>query len=216
MADDLVLYHARGACSQVSLCALEQTELPFRLEVIDLAKNEQSTAGHLAISPLGKVPVLLIDGVPLLENPAILMYLHRRVPAAGLLPASDSPRSLADAVSGLSFCGGTLHPAVRAIVNPARLTTGDGQGVRERGLELASKAFAFAERRLAERRWWLGEWSIIDVYLNWNFSNARKAGFPVDGFPLLNGLMSRLLEKPSFERMLATDAIGRDPDRQGG
>ena len=69
----------------------------------------------------------------------------------------------------MSFCGGTLHPIVRGLANPARLTTGDGDGVREQSRYLATKSFGYAERRLAERGWWLGTVSIVDVYLNWAF-----------------------------------------------
>ncbi len=42
-----------------------------------------------ALNPEGKVPTLLVDGRPLTEVGAILFYLARRFPAAGLLPEGD-------------------------------------------------------------------------------------------------------------------------------
>ena len=109
-------------------------------------------------------------------------------------------------VGGMSFCGGTLHPTVRGIANPARITTGAVAPVHERSTELAVKAFGHAERRLGERGWWLGEWSIIDVYLDWAFGVAQRAGFDTAPFPLLSGLAERLTVRPSYARMLALNA----------
>jgi glutathione S-transferase len=148
---ELTLYHFPGACSQVALCALEEAGLDYRLEVVDLHAGQQNTPDYLAVNPLGKVPYLLIDGVGLGENAAILSYIAALRPEAHLLPSPTDARQWAEGVGGMSFCGGTLHPAVRGIANPIRLTTGDIEGVRERATELATKAFKQANRRIGER-----------------------------------------------------------------
>ena len=207
---DLVLYHFPGACSQVAVCALEMAGLAYVLELVDITKGAQSTSDYLAKSPLGKVPLLTIDGVGLSENAAILTYIGAVAPDAGIFPADRSPRAQAEAVGGLSFCGGTLHPIVRGLANPARLTTGDGDGVREQSRHLAAKSFGYAERRLAERTWWLGPVSIVDVYLNWAFSVARNAKFDTTPFPHLEALPARLAAAlPAFRAMQAEEAASR-------
>ena len=205
----LVLYHFPGACSQVAVCALEQAGLEYRLELVNLAAGDQSKPDYLAVNPLGKVPLLTIDGEPLSENAAILTYISALRPDAGLFPSGDDARMRAEAVGGISFCGGTLHPIVRGLANPQRLTTGEGAPVREKSTELANKSFKQAEQRLAERGWWLGECSIVDVYLNWAFGVARRAGFDTAPFPLLDGLAARLGERPTFARMREIDAQAR-------
>jgi glutathione S-transferase len=192
----LTLYHFPGACSQVSLCALEQAGLAYELELVNLASNAQSEPGYKAISPLGKVPTLVIDGDPLTENAAILTYIAALRPEAGLFPTDPSPRVRADIAGGLSFCGGTLHPTIRGIANPSRMTTGDGAPVRS-----ISPAPA--------RGWWLDEPSIVDVYLNWALSVARNAGFDVSELPLLATLRDRLMERPAFARMQEIEAESR-------
>lgn len=205
LTPDLVLHHAPGACSLVSRFALEQAGLPYRVELVNFAKGDQGRPEYLAVSPLGKVPALLIDGVPLTENAAIIVYIASLRPAAGLFPASLDPRAIAEAQGGLSFCGGTLHPIVRGLFNPARLTTGEVDGVRERATELGIKAFGHAEQRLAANGWWLGAWSIIDVYLNWAWSIATRGGFDPAPFPHLAGLHDRLMERPAFARTIALE-----------
>ncbi|WP_310533692.1 glutathione S-transferase family protein [Novosphingobium sp.] len=206
---ELVLYHFPGACSQVAVCALELAGLEYRLELVNLAVGEQTTPGYLAVNPLGKVPLLLIDGDGLSENAAILTYVSELRPDAGLFPARSDPRMRAEAIGGMSFCGGTLHPIVRGLANPGRLTNGDGAPVREKSNELANKSFKQAEIRLANCGWWLGEWSIVDVYLNWAFGVARNAGFDSTPFPLLDSLHERLAEQSAFVRMMEIEAASR-------
>ena len=202
MADPkLTLYHFPGACSRVTVCALEMAELPYDLKLINLHEREQFEPAYLAVSPLGKIPLLLIDGVALLENPAIITLLAAWRPGAGIFPASPTDWVRAEAASGLSFCSATLHPSVRGFANPKNVTNGEGDPVRERSEELLFKAFGYAEARLSDRNWWLGEKSIVDVYLDWAFSVARNAGFDAAGFPLLSNLAKGLEELSAYRRM---------------
>lgn len=198
----LTLYYFPGSCSQVTLCALEEAGLDYALNLVNLAAGEQSGADYLKITPLGKVPALVIDGETLTENAAILVYIDALRPEAGLLPSDGSPRGRAETIAGLSFCSGTLHPQIRGILNPQRITGGDTAPVREKSIELATKSFSHAEKRIAAKGWWLGQWSIIDVYLQWAFSIAEKGGFDTAPYPQLMALRDRLSERAAFRRML--------------
>lgn len=206
---ELTLYHFPNACSQVAVCALEAAGLTYRLELVNLAAGEQNGAAYKAINPLGKVPLLVIDGQSLAENAAILTYIAALRPEAGLFPASQDPLVRAQAVGGMSFCGCTLHPIVRGLANPLRMTTGDGAPVREKSIELADKSFKQADHRLAANGWWLGEWSIVDVYLNWTLSVALNAGYDASKFPALLSLPDRLSAVPAFVRMQEINAAAR-------
>lgn len=201
-APPLILYHFPNACSQVCLCAIEEAGLDYRLELIDLATNQQASAAYAAISPLGKVPALGAEGVVITENAAILTYIAALLPDARLFPHAAAPLDFAERQTGLSFCGGTLHPIVRGIAAPHRLTDGEIEPVRDRAMALAEKNFAVAERRLAERGWWLGEWSIVDVYLNWAMQTARRGGYDFSPFPRLTTLRERLMDRPAFARVM--------------
>ena len=204
---EIVLYHCPGACSQVAVCALEMAGLPYRLELVDIHKGQQTGAEYLTIAPLGKVPYAIIDGEGLGENVAILNYIATLRPDSGVFPAIATARDRAEIAGGLSFCSGTLHPIVRGMLNPARMTSGDTDGVREMSTKLAEKSFGFAEKRLsAKNGWWLGVVSIVDVYLNWTVSASRKAGFAIQPYPNLDRLADRLKNAlPAFTAMLAEE-----------
>jgi len=206
---DLTLYHCPGACSQVSLFALEAAGLEYRLELVDLKRNAQTTPTYLGLSPLGKVPLLVIDGHPLTEQVAILTYVSQLRPQAGLLPSAGTPLASARSNEGLAYCSGTLHPIVRGIVNPARLTTGDVEGVRERAMLLAVKAFGHADRRIGAEGWWLEQPSVVDVYLHWAFMTAVKGGLYGSSFPFLQALTRRLQDRPGFKNMLELETASQ-------
>lgn len=206
----LVLHHFPGACSQVCVFALEHAGLPYSLSLVDLTVSEQTTPAYVAVSPLGKVPTLVVDGTVVTENAAIQTYLAALRPQAGLFPADPSPLALARRQAGLSLCGAGLHPIVRGLANPGRITDGDPEPVRQRSVYLASKTFAHADAQLAAAGgWWLGSWSLVDVYLNWAVSVAASAGFDFAPFPSLLGLKSRLMALPAFVRMLEIDNQSR-------
>jgi glutathione S-transferase len=76
--------------------ALEEMQLSYELEPINVRKGEQKHLGYLDINPNGKVPVLVDtdgpNGAPmtLTESGAILIYLAEKT--GKLLPASGTAR----------------------------------------------------------------------------------------------------------------------------
>lgn len=204
---DLTLYHAPGACSQVTLHALHEAALPHRIEIIDFATDQQHSDRYARVHPLGKVPALATPEGVITENMAILGYIADLVPRAGLFPEATTAFQRAQRQSGLAFCSATLHPIVRGLARPERMTSGDGARVREMSRRLADKNYGWAEQRLRETGWWLGTWSIIDSYLHWTTLIAALGGYDVSPFPTLAGLGARLAERPAFREALAAEAV---------
>jgi glutathione S-transferase len=168
--------------------ALHEIGAPFERRPISFAKKENRTPAYLAINPEGKVPVLLIDGRPLTEVAAILFYLARRFPQAGLLPEGDTETE-AQAVSWMSFIAATVHPA------------------RRQGIEHARTVYAIADRRLGDREWALGSYSIADIHLfrlYWRFRNSLN---PAPGeFPSLSAHCDRMMARPAVQRTCEIEA----------
>lgn len=92
-----------GACSRVSLTALEHVGASYDAVMIDLASGEQRGPGYLAVNPRGKTPALVADGELLTENVAIVSYLHMLHPAAGLFPAAETALRRAQQLSYLTW-----------------------------------------------------------------------------------------------------------------
>src|SRR5437660_9949050 len=126
----LTLYFAPGSSSMAVHIALHEVAAPFESRAISFARREHRTPDYLALNPEGKVPTLLIDGRPMAEVAAILYYLAKCYPAAGLWPEGGLEAE-AQVISWMSFIASTIHPARRI------------------GVERWKEVFAIAEPRLA-------------------------------------------------------------------
>ena len=184
----LTLYFAPGSSSMAPHIALHEIGVPFESRPISLAKKENRTPAYLALNPEGKVPTLLIDGRPLTEVAAILFYLAKRFPEAGLLPQGDIEAE-AQAVSWMSFIAATVHPA------------------RRQGSDHAHAVFGIADRRLANREWALERYSVADIHLfrlYWRFRNSLHPA-PSE-FPNLSAHYDRMMARPAVQRTCEIEA----------
>ena len=185
----LTFYFAPGSSSMAPHIALHEIGVPFESQPISFAKRENRAPAYLALNPEGKVPTLLIDGRPLTEVAAILYYLGRRYPEAGLWPAGDLEAE-AQAISWMSFIASTIHPA------------------RRLGIERSKQVFAIAERKLDGRDWVLGRYSIADIHLfrlYWRF--AVHSSNPAPGsFPTLEAHCARMMSRPAVQRTCQIEA----------
>src|SRR5216683_7691067 len=114
----LTLYFAPGSSSMAVHIALHEVGASFEARPLSFARKEQRAADYLRLNPEGNVPTLLIDGRPLTEVAAILLYLAKRFPEADLLPRGDIEAE-AQIVSWMSFIASTVHPARRRGIGPA-------------------------------------------------------------------------------------------------
>jgi glutathione S-transferase len=184
-------YFAPGASSFAVHIALHEIGVSFDAKPMSFNSNDMRAPGYLAINPEGKVPTLVVDGRPLTEVAAILYYLAKRFPEAGLLPRDDLEAD-AQALSWMSFIASTLHPA------------------RARGLDYAKEVYGVADRRLGGG-WALGErYSIADIHLfrlYWRLFNSLR---PAAGtFANLDAHYARMMTRSAVQRTIEVEsAIG--------
>ena len=188
----LTLYFSPGSSSMAVHIVLHEIGADFERRLVSLAKGEQHKAEYLAVNPEAKVPTLLIDGLidgrVLTEVAAILYYLAKRFPEAGLWPAGGLEAE-AEAVSWMSFIASTIHPARRI------------------GPERWREVFGIAERRLAGSEWTVGRYSIADIHLfrlYWRFVNSLKPS--LGDFPGLSAHYERMMARPPVQRTLGIES----------
>lgn len=90
---EAVLWHdPQSSASYRVRIALNMADIPYRMELVDLAAAAQRSPDHLARNPQGRVPVLDIDGLRLTQSLAILDYLDE-TRHMGLLPDDPAGRA---------------------------------------------------------------------------------------------------------------------------
>jgi glutathione S-transferase len=202
----LTLHFAPDTCARVPLIALETIGCPYELQIVAFMKAQHRSPEYLALNPKGKVPTLVVDGVPLSENIAILRWLAETFPEAQLLPPSDDRLVKAQQLADLSFCASGLHPIVTRIRIPQYFCESPEclRGVYDMAIKAMQPNFALIDRRLANQPWWFGEeWSIIDAYLNWVWFRVTGAGMDTSQFPHFARHDAQLQLRPAVLRALA-------------
>ena len=86
------LYYSPGAASLVVHWLLIELGVPHELKRVDLESSQQKRPEYLALNPNGVVPTLVIDGKPMHEAAAMLLWLADRHADAGLAPSASDPR----------------------------------------------------------------------------------------------------------------------------
>ncbi|MEM8842736.1 MAG: glutathione S-transferase family protein [Pseudomonadota bacterium] len=205
---ELKLYFFPRACSGVTMTALEMAGLDYGSEVVNIMKGEQKSPEYLRIHRSGKVPALVVDGVPVTENASILTMLDAMAPDAGILPKTDNPLEKAQQRSDLVWCSSTIHPMVRQIRMPMRFTTeAPFEGIKADGIAKFADVLSEIEERVADGKWFYGDqFSIVDVYLRWLALTAASAGFPLSDFPNTAAYVQRVSQQPAAQRAIAKEA----------
>lgn len=166
----MVFYYSPGSSSLAVHIALNEIGVPFEAGPVLVAAKETRKPEFLAINSEGKVPSL-IDGRLLTEVLAILFYLGEKYPQAKLLP--ETLEGKAQALWWMSF--------LASIVHGARGDAGE-----------ARAAFNLAARRLGDKEWALGDYSVADIFLFrlfWRF--AARFKFAPGEFPTLEAHRAR-------------------------
>jgi glutathione S-transferase len=186
----LTFYFSPGSSSMAPHIALHEVGAPFEAKLTSLHEHKNRDPGYLALNPEGKVPTLVLDdGHPLTEVAAILWYLARRYPNAGLLPAGDIEAE-AKIIAWMSYIAATVHPSRR--------------GGNERWREV----FDLTEKKLGRNEWAVGSgYTIADIHLFrlfWRFVDAlhpERAQYPG-----LYAHYDRMMQRPAVKKTIEIEA----------
>jgi glutathione S-transferase len=184
--------------------------VPHEVEFIDLANKP---AWFLAISPMGRVPVLLVDDRPIFESMIINELIDELYPRPTLL--QGDPLARAEARGWIVFANDVLFPgSLGAMTALAGGFTGDALS---RPLAAIRDAFAKLEPQVARAGgpFFQGEeFSLVDAAYapffrrwreaeRWGGADARLLG----AFPALSSWADALLRRPSVAAA-APDELG--------
>ena len=161
------LYYMPGACSIGIHVLLEEIGKPYDVHKVDGAKQEQYGPDFVALNPKSKVPTLQRDdGSVLTEFPAIAVWLARKNPEAGLLPADAD--SEARALEAMDYAVSTMHmQGFSRMFRPGNYapTEADHDKVKARGKEIMEKGLALMDKALEGKEYLAGKFSVADAAL---------------------------------------------------
>ena len=163
---NLALYHFPGACSQVTVCALEEAALEYRLELVNLSSGQQGSAGYLAVNPLGKVPCLVMEGgEAVFDSRVIVEYLDTLSPVGKLIPPLGRERT--EVRTWEALADGVLDASILARLEATwagRAPEQRSQAWIDRQMSRVSSALRAMSDGLADKPWCTGiHFTLADV-----------------------------------------------------
>lgn len=181
---------------------LEELGVPYDKVKLDLRAGDQHKPEFLAINPNGKVPALVVDGTPLFESLAIILYLGDRFGVdKGLWPrvgSSEYAEALSWSVWGSVTLGGTIF---RIFFNTSEWFPADSRNALQ--AEAATKEFEGAlkvlDQRLQGREYLVGSgFTLVDAAnaaaLAWALSFIKT---DIAAYPAVGAWIERCVSRPA-------------------
>ena len=181
---------------------LEESGLPYTIHPVNISKGEQFAPAFLQISPNNRIPAIVdtatADGaaqLAMFESGAILLYLADK--CGRFIPAGWRERL--DCIQWLFWQMGNLGPMAGqnhhfGLYAPEKLPYAIDRYVRETG-----RLYAVLNRRLAEREFVAGEYSIADM-ASYPWVLPERQQQHLDEFPHLKRWKQVIAARPAVIR----------------
>lgn len=205
------LFYAPGSCAFSVISALEQAEADYSAFRLDLAAGDQRSAAFLKLNPLGRVPVLVVDGRVVTEALAALTYVATRFRAAGLL-SLDDPAALAREYEMLAWFSTSVHLHIAQIFRGERF--GDDEDLRRKIKENGLAQFASDLRALEDKcgdgtAYSSDRFGLVNAFglVIWRW--AQKLECDPESFSRWSAIVAGDLARPAVERAIVREASGQ-------
>ena len=199
---DIRLYYAPTTCALVPYVTLTEANAAFEVRPLDFRKGQNRAEEYMKLNPKHKVPLLVVAGQPLSENVAIQIWIARRFPDAGLLPAD--PWKEVQAVSMMSWCASGIHPYLSRINSPAKVcdAADAAESVRRLAAGFVHEALGIAEGLLAGREYFFDHFTAADAHFFWCVRRATQFDMDLSAYPGCRAHFERMKARASVRKAL--------------
>ena len=194
---------------------LEETGLPYKIVPVNISKGDQFKPEFLAISPNNRIPAI-VDHTPkdggkpisVFESGAILLYLAEKT---GLFLYNDFRRKI-EVIQWLFWQVGGLGPMAGQNHHfkqyaPEKLPYAIDRYVKE-----TNRLYGVLNKRLADRAFVAGEYSIADMAAYPCIVPWKRQGQNLDNFPHLKRWFETIRARPATVRAYQrSDQINTQP-----
>ena len=191
---------------------LEELGVPYEVKYINIGKGDQFEPDFLKIAPNNRMPAIVDpDGpggepISVFESGAILQYLGRKF--GKFYPADERTRVQVEEwlfwqVGGLGPMAGQAHHFRQYA--PEKIEYGINRYTNE-----VNRLYGVMNKRLAERDFLAGDYSIADMAsIGWVIPHERQ-GQDLDDFPNLKRWYETLMARPAVIKAIAVGKEERD------
>jgi glutathione S-transferase len=191
--------HPKATCTQRVLILLEELELKYDFNEIDLSLGQQKEKEFLQLQPFGQVPVVKYGDRTLFESRSILRYIARN---------NRTPTNLLGDVNcdiWLEAESQNFNPHAIAIISEKVFKKTNNETVIKENLEALEKVLDVYEARLASQEYIGGDsYSIADIsHIPYAYM-LLKSGFktPFKARPNVYNWLKRVMRREAVRNVL--------------
>ena len=186
--------------------ALEEMDLPYKVHLINIGKGDQFNPSFLEIAPNNRMPAIVDhdgpDGSPIgiFESGSILLYLSRKT--GRFYGSTERERVEVEQwlmwqMGGVGPMAGQAHHFIRYA--PSLTPPQDLPYAKDRYRNEVSRLYGVLDRRLADRDFVAGEYSVADMAI-WPWASLWKGQEQdIDSFPNMKQWLDRVGERPAVK-----------------
>jgi glutathione S-transferase len=201
----IVFYYTPMSSATRVQWALEELGLPYDRVRVDLASGEQRKPEFLKLNPNGKVPVMVVDGQPVFESLAMLLYLAETYGVdKRLFPAPGAERL--EAFKWMAWGSVSFTEVMMRLLR----NTSDRFPAEQRNAAAAEaartelgKLLHILDDHLASRQFLLGDsFTLADCAVAANAGFVARLGVDLAPHQHLGGWIGRCSSRPAFGRAM--------------
>jgi GSH-dependent disulfide-bond oxidoreductase len=183
---------------------LEEVGLPYGVRPVNIGKGDQFEPEFLRISPNNKMPAIVDpDGpggrsISVFESGAILIYLADKT--GQLLPREGAERYAV--LEWLMFQMGGIGPMLGQAHHFRSYAPEPIQYAIDRYTNEAKRLYGVLDRRLAEREFVSGDYSIADIAIMPWLRYPERQGVEIEDYPNVRRWRVAIAERPAVQRGL--------------
>ena len=169
---------------------------------VALDRGEQLAPSFRALNPMGGVPVLEIDGLRLVQAPAMIDYIEERYAEPRLLPEAPEPRQRVREITSLVACD--IHPLnnLRVLKHLRATCAADDAAIGAWYRHWIALGFDALERMVdptAAAPYAVGgRLSLAEIYLVPQIYNARRFDVDMSVYPKLEAIDAHCTAQDAF------------------
>src|SRR5437762_6031361 len=182
---------------------LEETGTPYKIFPVNIGKGEQFKADFLAISPNNRIPAMVDHDPPgggksisVFESGAMLVYLAEKT--GQFLP--NEPAKRADVMQWLFWQMGGLGPMSGQNNHFSNYAVDKIPYAMDRYRSEVNRLYGVMNKRLADRQFLAGEYSIADIASYPWIVPYERQGQKLEDFPNLKRWFEAIRARPAVVR----------------
>jgi glutathione S-transferase len=196
----ITYYYAPMSTAVRTTWAIEELGVPCERVKLDIQKKETKTPAFLKLNPNGVVPLLVVDGTPIFESTAILLYLGETYGVdKGIYPPPGLKR--AETLKWVVWASaGFLEPLNRWARNTASYIPAEQQNPQaaEAGKKDLGAAIQVLDEALTGKSYLVDDkFSLADLAASSYFGWLKFMGYDYTHFKNVQAWVDRCLGRPA-------------------